>query len=220
MEGLDIELDRTVLDEIGDPIVHMLRNSIDHGIEAADDARRRASPRAARSSSRRDASETGCASRCRTTARDRLRRVWDKACAVGLVEQDARTRTPTNEILQLTCVPGFSTAEKATKVSGRGVGMDVVKGKIEHLGGTLSITLDSRSRSSVHAYASVDAGDHPGAAGRIDGQTYAIPLGAVNEVLAPDDVEFENGRRASGPDRPRAEVIPLHYLDVSTRDGT
>jgi two-component system chemotaxis sensor kinase CheA len=140
MDGLDIELDRTVLDEIGDPIVHLLRNSVDHGIEQAEE-------RAAAGKS-----ETGLVRLTACRDRDNVRievsddgrgidceRVWGKATATGLADAEERDTYTDEQILMFTCVPGFSTTTEATKVSGRGVGMDVVKGKIEYLGGSLSI---------------------------------------------------------------------------------
>ncbi len=215
MEGLDIELDRTVLDEIGDPIVHLLRNSADHGIESP--AEREAAGKPAR----------GTVVLAARRERDRVRisvsddgrgidcqAVWEKACSVGLVEGDARSAYTDDDVLQLTCVPGFSTAKQATKVSGRGVGMDVVKGKIEHLGGMLSINSKPGQGATFTLTLPLTLAIIQALLVDSEGQTYAIPLSAVNEVLAPEDVHVEtvDGHPVM-IDRDH-NVVPVHYLDA------
>ncbi|KCZ71128.1 chemotaxis protein histidine kinase-like protein [Candidatus Methanoperedens nitroreducens] len=143
MGGGDIELDRTVLDEVGDPLVHLLRNCVDHGIE---------------SPLEREKSGKNLRGRIKLTARreknyviieadddgrgmdpGRLRRA---AVTKGLMTQEEASRLTDSDALNLSFMPGFSTAERVTDISGRGVGMDVVRTKMEALGG--SIKLESR----------------------------------------------------------------------------
>jgi two-component system chemotaxis sensor kinase CheA len=140
MEGLDIELDRTVLDEIGDPLVHLLRNAVGHGVETPE----------LRQAAGKDptASIKLVAAREKTSvtiiveddgqgidveavkAKAVERRVCTIETASGMTDQ---------EVYTLICTPGFSTADAATELYGRGVGLDAVKEKIESLGGTMSI---------------------------------------------------------------------------------
>jgi two-component system chemotaxis sensor kinase CheA len=215
MEGLDIELDRTVLDEIGDPLVHLLRNAVDHGVESASD--RAASGKPLRATVRLVAARE----------RDQVLlivtddgkgmdpdRIWAKAVEKGLVTPEQRDACTSEDVLMLTCTPGFSTAESATKVSGRGVGMDVVRGKIEYLGGSLTIrsvpgegtefTLSLPLTLAIVQALLVTAG----------GLTFALPLSFVGEVFAWDEVEVgtvEGGPVLSLRD---GRVVPLYRLDV------
>lgn len=193
MGGLDIELDRTVLDEIGDPIVHLLRNSIDHGIEPPE--RRRAAGKP----------ERGRVSLTAVRERDQVRivvsddgkgidpeKIWAKACKLGLAETTARDSYSIRDILAFTCVPGFSTAEQTTKVSGRGVGMDVVKGKIEHLGGTLVIhSVPGQGTEFVLTLPLTLAIIQALMLGA-RGQVFALPLSAVSEVLSLDEIPIRS----------------------------
>jgi two-component system chemotaxis sensor kinase CheA len=138
-DGLDIELDRTVLDEIGDPIVHLLRNCVDHGIESPEE--RVAASKPARGTIFLAAERER--EQIRITVSDDGRgmdvgRIWAAAVDRGLADPSSRDAYSDHDVLMFVCAPGFSTVDQATKVSGRGVGMDVVKGKIEYLGGTIS----------------------------------------------------------------------------------
>jgi two-component system chemotaxis sensor kinase CheA len=215
MEGLDIELDRTVLDEIGDPLVHLLRNAIDHGVESAE--RRVASGKPAR----------GIIRLAATRERDQVQlivsddgsgmdpdRIWAKAVERGVVAAESRESCSTEDVLMLTCLPGFSTAEQTTKVSGRGVGMDVVRGKIEYLGGSLTIrskpgegtefVLSLPLTLAIIQALLLDAG----------GQTFALPLSFVSEVYASEDVDVDTIDSRPVMTLRDGRVIPLYRLDV------
>jgi len=216
MGGLEIELDRTVLDEIGDPIVHLLRNGIDHGIGTADERESRGKPRTGkvRLTASREREHVII-----TVADDGKgidpEVIWRKAVERGLAEADERAEYSTSDILLFTCVPGFSTAEVATKVSGRGVGMDVVKGKIEHLGGMVSIssapgqgtTFTLRLPLTLAIIQALMVRTH-------DNQTFAIPLSSVDEVLDPVDQRIDTVDGAPVTVLRDGRVVPLHRLDV------
>lgn len=215
MEGLDIELDRTVLDEIGDPIVHLLRNSIDHGIEPA--AEREAAGKPPRGTVRLAASRER--DRVRISVSDDGRgiesdRVWDKACSLGLADPASRGAYTDTDVLLFTCVPGFSTAAQATKVSGRGVGMDVVKGKIEHLGGALSIVSRPGSGTEFVLTLPLTLAIIQALILSSGGETYALPLSVVDEVLGGDDMGYDTiDGMPVAVDR-EGSIIPVHHLDA------
>jgi two-component system chemotaxis sensor kinase CheA len=215
LEGLDIELDRTVLDEVVDPLVHLLRNAVDHGVE-------RPEVRAAAGKEPR-----GTVRLVATRERDQVQlivsddgrgmdveRIWIKAVDRGLVPADARDLYTNEEILRIACAPGFSTVDEATAVSGRGVGMDVVRGKIEYLGGSLTIrselgrgtefTLSLPLTLAIIQALLVDAG----------GQTFALPLSFVSEVFDAADIDaatIDGGPVLTLRD---GRVVPLYRLDV------
>ncbi|MFL5320236.1 MAG: chemotaxis protein CheW, partial [Myxococcaceae bacterium] len=138
--GAEIELDRAILDELADPLLHLLRNCIDHGLESPDD--------------RTAAGKKASGRLLINVRRDRDRVVVDmeddgrgmdaeklKAAAVarGLITADAAARMNEREAFMLSCLPGVSTARDVSDISGRGVGMDAVKRAVENVGGTLEI---------------------------------------------------------------------------------
>lgn len=215
MEGLDIELDRTVLDEIGDPLVHLLRNAVDHGIESSEG--RAASGKPARGTVRlvalreRDQVQIIVSDDGRGMDSERI---WAKAVEGGIVAPESREGCSVEDVLMLSCVPGFSTADEATKVSGRGVGMDVVRGKIEYLGGSLAIrsklgegtefVLSLPLTLAIIQALLLDAG----------GQTFALPLSFVSEVYASEDVDVDSIDGGPVMTLRDGRVIPLYRLDV------
>ncbi|MDI6711928.1 MAG: chemotaxis protein CheA [Anaerosomatales bacterium] len=189
MTGLDIELDRTVLDEIGDPIVHLLRNAVDHGIEPPGERESVGKPIRGRItlSAERDRDQV------RVTVADDGRgmdveRIWNKAVERGLVSPEDRDSFSDEDVLMLTCAPGFSTAEKTTAVSGRGVGMDVVKGKIEYLGGTIGIKSEKGKGLEIVLNLPLTLAIVPALLVGAAEQVFALPLSAVSEVLPTDEV--------------------------------
>lgn len=215
MDGLDIELDRTVLDEIGDPIVHLLRNSVDHGIETPDVREGVGKP------------AHGTVRLTATRDRDLVRitlgddgngidaeKVWAKAVSSGLVEDSARDSYREDEILLLTCIPGFSTAETATKVSGRGVGMDVVKGKIEHLGGSVNIYSIPGMGTEILLTLPLTLAIIQSLLVSAKGRYFAIPLSSVDEALSPSEVRLETVDDAPVMIMRDGKVLPLFRLDT------
>ncbi|MFZ2071823.1 MAG: chemotaxis protein CheA [Halobacteriota archaeon] len=140
VKGKEIELDRTILDEIVDPIVHLLRNSVDHGIElpeVREEAGKERIGRITLAAKRETGHVTICVEDDGKGMDPRILR--DKAVSKGLLSADEVAKLSDDDAFKLIFMPGFSTAEKTTAVSGRGVGMEVVKTKIEALGGFVHI---------------------------------------------------------------------------------
>jgi two-component system chemotaxis sensor kinase CheA len=215
MDGLDIELDRTVLDEIGDPLVHLLRNAVDHGVEPA--AVRVAAGKPARGTVHL------------TAARERdqvlisvsddgagmdLDRIWRKAVERGMVVDAERDQYSAEDVLMLTCTPGFSTTELATKVSGRGVGMDVVRGKIEYLGGSLHIRPLPGGGTEFELSLPLTLAIIQALLVSSNGQTFALPLGAVTEVFTPEEIDAGTIDALPVVTLRDGRVVALHRLDV------
>lgn len=142
LEGGDIELDRTVLDEIGDPLVHILRNCVDHGIELPE-VRKQCGKKPKGTitlTARREKNHVVIEATDDGKGID-PQKMRDSAVKKGLMSQEEAAKLSDTEAINLSFLPGFSTAEKVTDISGRGVGMDVVRNKIGGMGG--SIKLDS-----------------------------------------------------------------------------
>ncbi|MCX8006660.1 MAG: chemotaxis protein CheA [Coriobacteriia bacterium] len=222
MAGLDIELDRTALAELGPPIVPLRRNAGDPGIESVEERVAAGKPPRGwiRLSAERERDQV------RVTVADDGRgidveRIWEKACARGLVSASDREAYTDEDVLMLTCTPGFSTAERATKVSGRGVGMDVVKGKIEYLGGTVSLKTEVGAGLEVTLSLPLTLAIVPALLVGTANQTFALPLSAVAEVLPTDEVRVTTVDRSPCVVLRDGSVVPAWRLDqlVGESDG-
>jgi two-component system chemotaxis sensor kinase CheA len=191
MTGGDTELDKTVLEKIGDPLVHLVRNSVDHGIEMPE--ARVAAGKSASGTVHLHAYHRG--SSIMVEVRDdgaglKRERILAKARERGLIGAD---ETPSDEgINQLIFMAGFSTADQATDISGRGVGMDVVRRNVEELGGSIEIR-------SVEGKGSTFLISLPLTLAIVDGQTvavgdesYIVPLTAIVESLRARDTSIQN----------------------------
>lgn len=213
VEGKEIELDRAILDEISDPLIHMIRNAVDHGI---------ASPQ------RR--SEQGKPSRGTvklSAYRDRNyvaveveddgegiqpERVFDKALQKKLITEEERRGLTSDDVLRVLCLPGFSTSEQVSGVSGRGVGMDAVKSKAESLGGFVLLDFEPGRGTRVTLKLPLTLAIVQALMVEVAGETYAVPLGTVREthVISPEDIRTVQSHEAIFL---RDETIPLLRLD-------
>ncbi|GAB4289758.1 MAG: chemotaxis protein CheA [Coriobacteriia bacterium] len=215
MQGLDIELDRTVLDEIGDPIVHLLRNAIDHGIE--DPATRESNGKAPRGRVRLSAMRERDQVRIVVSDDGRgmdAETIFAKAVERGICSAEDRPSLSESEVFMFTCAPGFSTAASATKVSGRGVGMDVVKGKIEYLGGTLTIRSTPGAGTEMSLTLPLTLAIIQALLVSSGEQVFALPLSAVSEVLDLSEVRIKTVDGSPVVVLRDGAVAPLDRLDV------
>ena len=141
-------------------------------------------------------------------------RIWRKAVERGMVIDAERDQYSAEDVLMLTCTPGFSTAEQATKVSGRGVGMDVVRGKIEYLGGSLHIRQRPTGGTEFELSLPLTLAIIQALLVRSSGQTFALPLGAVTEVFAPDEIDAGSVDGMPVVTLRDGRIVSLHRLDV------
>ncbi|HEY5531472.1 MAG TPA: chemotaxis protein CheA [Candidatus Anoxymicrobiaceae bacterium] len=213
MEGKEIELDRTILDEISDPLIHMLRNAVDHGIAAPDV--RAQQGKAARGTVKllayRDRNYVAIAVEDDGEGID-PNRVFDKAVSKGLITEDDRRQLTPDDVLKVLCFPGFSTSEKVSGVSGRGVGMDAVKAKAESLGGYLIVESEAGRGTKVILNLPLTLAIVQALMVEVSGELYAVPLGTVREthVVSPEEIKTVQGNEAIFL---REETIPLLRLD-------
>jgi two-component system chemotaxis sensor kinase CheA len=194
IEGRDIELDRSILDEIVEPLVHLLRNAVDHGLEGpvgrieADKAPRGLLILRAireRNSVRIELEDDG---RGVDAAR-----VIEKARAAGLSAETPSHALTGDELLRILSLPGFSTAEQITEVSGRGVGLDAVVTRVRALGGAIDLSTRSGLGSTFTIRLPITLAVAQALHVRVAGEDYAIPLTHVAEALA-----LRNGRATRG----------------------
>lgn len=211
VEGNDIELDRSMLDEIADSIVHLLRNAIDHGFETPDERAAKGKSPTGRLvlSAVRDRSAVVIKVSDDGKGIDR-ERVLARAKRDGLVEPTKNDLTE-DELLRLLARPGFSTAEKVTDLSGRGVGVDAVYTRVRSLGGAMDIRSIPGQGTTMMLRLPLTLAIVRALLARVADETYAIPLAHVSETveLTADVVKTVKGREVL---LARDEVLPLFRL--------
>ncbi|HEY4555156.1 MAG TPA: chemotaxis protein CheA, partial [Lysobacter sp.] len=195
--GAETELDRNLVEALADPLVHLMRNAIDHGIESP--ATRRAAGKPETGHVRLSAQQEG--DHVAIEVRDdgggidpeKIRR---SACEKGLIDAESAARLSPEECLQLLFLPGFSTRSEVSDLSGRGVGMDVVQSKIRELSGQVQIHSDVGRGSRFVIRVPLTLAILPTLLVEIEGDVYALPLVRVVEVLShhPDRAMWIDGQ--------------------------
>ncbi|WP_100499558.1 chemotaxis protein CheW [Geodermatophilus chilensis] len=216
MEGRETELDKTLLEAVKDPLTHLVRNSVDHGIEDADTRARLGKP-----------AEGVLTLRARHESGQVVVEVADdgagidpaklgaKAVERGLVTPDALTRMGPQDVLQMIFLPGFSTAAQVTNVSGRGVGMDVVKTNIEAIGGTIEVESVAGRGTVCRLRIPLTLAIVPALTVECAGDRYAIPQISLQELVSLDAEKAANAVEEVGGApvyRLRGELLPLVRL--------
>lgn len=212
IEGEETELDRTVIDEIGDPIMHLLRNSLDHGLEAPDAREAKGKPRIG---------EVGLIARHegnnvvimvtddgKGIDADVIRR---KAVEKGMISEDEANSLDDADAVRLIFLPGFSTAEVVTDVSGRGVGMDVVRSKIETLGGHVDVETKIDEGSVFKIKLPLTLAIIQALLVKVQEEMYAIPLGSIDSTIniTQEDIKTVRNKEVIVL---RGQIIPIIRL--------
>jgi two-component system, chemotaxis family, sensor kinase CheA len=216
MEGKETELDKTIIEAIKDPLVHLIRNSVDHGIETPEARRAAGKPDEGRLLLR--AFHEGGQVNIEIIddgAGLNLERIRHKAVERGLISQDQALRMNDREISQLIFSPGFSTAAEVTNVSGRGVGMDVVKTNIEKIGGTVDIQSEFGRGATIKIKIPLTLAIIPALIVTCDGDRFAIPQVNLLELVRLEGEQARNGiERLHGAPvyRLRGQLLPIVRL--------
>lgn len=213
MTGEETELDRTVIDEIGDPLMHLLRNAADHGLESSEE--RVAKGKSPVGSIYLDAYQDG--NNVVIEVRDdgagiNVEKVRKKAVEKGAISAEAAEFMTDNEIIDLLFKPSFSTAEEITDVSGRGVGLDVVKTKIEALGGDIEAKSKLGEGSNFIIRLPLTLAIIQALMVELGTEKYAIPLGSIQTIedVLSSDIKYVHSKEVINL---RGTVIPLIRLD-------
>lgn len=220
MTGEETELDRTVVDEIGDPLMHLLRNSADHGLESAEVRAQRGKP--AVGSIFLDAYQDG--NNVIIEVRDDgngidVESVKEKALERGAITPEQAANMSDKEIIDLLFLPSFSTAKKVTDVSGRGVGLDVVKSKIEALSGEVEVKSKLGEGSTWTIRLPLTLAIIQALMVVVGGEKYAISLGSIQTIedIEPGDIRLVQNKEVI---HLRGTVIPIirlsNVLDVES----
>ncbi len=213
IEGEETELDRTVIDEIGDPIMHLLRNSLDHGVEHPDDREAKGKPRVG---------EVGLIARHEGNNvvimvtddgaginADKMRR---KAVEKGMMSQEEVDKLDDADAVRIIFLPGFSTAEQISDISGRGVGMDVVRNKIEALSGHVDVETHIDEGSVFKIKLPLTLAIIQAMLVKVQEEMYAIPLGSIDSTIniQPDDIKTVQNKEVIVL---RGEIIPIIRME-------
>lgn len=191
LTGQNTDLDKGILDALAEPITHIVRNAVDHGIEAADERLAAKKPVRGTISLRAYHQGTQFVLEIRDDGRGiDLDRVRKHAVASGLMKQGDVDRLPESEVLNLIFEPGFSTASEVTEVSGRGVGMDVVRTVLDRLKGTVHIFTQSGKGTTIQLRAPLTLASIQTLLFRVSGRLFAVPLSSVVEITRITDMEI------------------------------
>ncbi len=212
ISGEETELDKTMIEELSDPLVHLIRNAVDHGIETPEE--RRVAGKPEKCVVTLSAIQAGDHIVIEITDDGRgmnaavLKR---KAQEKGLVDEETLNSMDDQEALGLIFMPGFSTKEQISSVSGRGVGMDVVKTNIQKLNGRIEISSVPGKGSTFSIFLPLTLAILPVLIVRVSGQSFAVPLALVREIIPirPEDVQSVSGRATMVV---REEVLPIRAL--------
>lgn len=219
MVGETTEVDRSIIERLGDPLTHIIRNSVDHGIELPAD--RIKAGKHEEGTIRLSAEHRG--GKIIIEVKDdgagiNSERVLRKAKEKGLIRADA---SPTDdEIANLIMLPGFSTAETISDISGRGVGMDVVRSNIQEIGGRISVKSTPGKGMVIQLALPLTLAVMDGMVIKVGNQTYVMPLSSIVECLRPARSDISNLIGTRGMLHLRGEFVPLvllsELLDVGT----
>ncbi len=211
MHGEGTEVDRSIIERLGDPLTHIIRNSVDHGIESPDD--RRAAGKNEEGTVRLMAEHRG--GRIVVEVVDdgggiNPDRVLKKARERGIVSPDAVLSD--DEINNLIFAPGFSTAETISDISGRGVGMDVVRRNIQDLGGRITLKSERGKGMTLQLALPLTLAVMDGMVIKVNSQTYVVPMSAIMECLRPSRSDIHNLLGGRGMLQLRGNLVPLVHL--------
>ena len=216
MEGKETELDKTIIEAIKDPLTHVIRNSVDHGIESP--AVRTAAGKPAEGTLLLRAYHEGGQVNIEIVddgAGLNLERIRRKSVERGMLTADQAARLSDRDAAQLIFAPGFSTAEQVTSVSGRGVGMDVVRTNIEKIGGTIDLQSRPGAGTTIKIKIPLTLAIIPALVVTNDGDRYAIPQVSLLELVRLDGDQARRGiEHVHGAPvyRLRGKLLPLVYL--------
>ena len=216
IEGKDVEVDKTIIEAIGDPLTHLIRNSVDHGVETPDD-RIKKGKETTGTVWLRAFHKAGkvCIEIQDNGAGIDPNKLKGKAVEKGVITLENAEQMSDREAVRLIFHPGFSTAEKLSDVSGRGVGMDVVRTNIEKLGGTVDVESEIGVGTNIRVTLPLTLAIIPSMILKCSGERFAIPQANVVELvrLRPSEVASRIGRVKSAEVlRLRGKLLPLVRL--------
>ncbi|UTL74375.1 chemotaxis protein CheA [Bacillus halotolerans] len=210
--GAETELDRTVIDEIGDPLVHLIRNSIDHGIESPETRLQKGKPESGKVVLKAYHSGNHVFIEVEDDGAGLNRKkILEKALERGVITEREAETLEDNEIYELIFAPGFSTADQISDISGRGVGLDVVKNKLESLGGSVSVRSAEGQGSLFSIQLPLTLSIISVLLIKLEEETFAIPISSIIETAVIDRKDILQTHDREVIDF-RGHIVPVVYL--------
>jgi two-component system, chemotaxis family, sensor kinase CheA len=219
LEGEDVELDKSVIEAIGDPLTHLIRNAVDHGIESPE-VRNKAGKAAMGAIVLKAFHQAGKVNIVISDdgAGINVSKLKEKAIATGIIRPEQAANMSDREALRLVFHPGLSLKDKVTEISGRGVGMDVVKTNIEKLGGAIGIDTEVGHGTTINVRLPLTLAIIPSLIVRCGKNCFAIPQASINELvrIKGQDVasKIEHVKQAE-IFRLRGKLLPVVRLDAA-----
>jgi two-component system chemotaxis sensor kinase CheA len=213
IQGGETELDRIMAEQLGDPLIHLIRNSMDHGIEIPD--RRQAAGKKRVGTIHVEARTEGdhivvCISD--DGAGIDPERIGRKALEKGVVSAEQLRAMERRDILDLIFLPGFSTRDTASDISGRGVGMDVVRRNIQDVGGRITLKSERGRGMTLQLALPLTLAVMDGMVIKVRNETYVLPMSVIVECLRPSNADIKNLMGSSGVLQLRGTLVPLVHL--------
>ncbi|RQG93590.1 chemotaxis protein CheA [Natrarchaeobius chitinivorans] len=218
MEGVDIEMDRSILNELGDPLMHLIRNAVDHGIESPAERERTGKPPEGtiKLIGERDRDRVSVTVQDDGRGLD-VEEIREKAIDQGVITEEEGRVLEDSEVYDLIFHPGFSTTEEVTEVSGRGVGMDVVNQVVRGVDGSINVESEPGAGTSVTLMLPVSVAIVRVLFVTVGEETYGVPIKNIDEISELEDVTIETveGRETVTHDERVYPLLPLDdRLDV------
>jgi two-component system chemotaxis sensor kinase CheA len=210
--GEDTDLDKNLVEALADPLVHLVRNAVDHGIESPDEREENGKPREGvvilKASQEGDHIQLSIRDDGKGMNPDLLR---EKVVEKGLMDEESAARLDDKECYNLIFMPGFSTKSEISDVSGRGVGMDVVKTRISQMNGVVEVDSTEGKGSTIIIKVPLTLAIMPTLMVKLAGQAFALPLASVLEIL---DLDLSKTNKVDGQlvAMVRNKALPLFYL--------
>jgi two-component system chemotaxis sensor kinase CheA len=191
VSGEHTDLDKGILDALSEPLTHLVRNAVDHGIEPADERLSAGKPARGTISLNAYHQGTQVIIEIRDDGRGiDLNNIREHAIKNGLIKLEDSTRLSDQDVMNLIFEPGFSTASEVTEVSGRGVGMDVVRTVLDRLKGTVHVTSSKSKGTTIQLRVPLTLASIQTLLFRVGGRLFAVPLSAVVEITRIQDQEI------------------------------
>lgn len=217
LRGAELELDRSILDRLHDPLVHVVRNAVDHGLEGPEARRAAGKPETGRlrieAAREKDAIRISVCDDGRGVDVDAVR---DRAVALGTLHPDLADDLPEDELLQLVFRPGLSTAAVVSDISGRGVGMDAVRATLESLGGEVRLASRRGAGTEVSLRVPIAAAVQRVLLLGLGREMVALPIGKVERIV---EVEAHSIERSGSDDFALVDDDPVLVIDLVSRLG-
>ncbi len=212
ISGQETEVDRTVVEEIGDPLVHLLRNAVDHGVESTEERYKQGKPSTGivRLDAKHEGNNVVIDVQDDGKGLDR-EKIIAKAVERGLIDEMSAAALSDEEVFSFIFMPGFSTKEEVTDLSGRGVGMDVVKTSIENLNGSISIESEKGKGTKVTIRLPLTLAIIQALLVKVSNLVYAIPIASIDSTLnlPTSEIQIVQSREVVVI---RGEIIPIVWL--------